>query len=203
MSESMVEIHNVTKVYERGKQKVRGPARAHPGYSQGRLRRAHGPVGLGQDHAAEPDRRVSTSPAPVSIKVGGSRIDQLSQRRARRTGARTTSASCSSSTTCMPVLTRGRQRRAAAAADEAVGRAARRSTPRSRCRWSGLADRAKHKPRGAVRRPGAARGHRARAGVRPAAAGAAMSRPATWIARPPMRSWGCCRCSTASTARPS
>ena len=58
MSEPLVEIRNVTKVYERGKQKVEVLHDIDLDIAQGRLRRADGPVGLRQDHAAQPDRRA-------------------------------------------------------------------------------------------------------------------------------------------------
>ena len=57
MSESMVEIRNVTKVYERGKQKVEVLHGLTLDIPKGDFVALDGSVGLGQDHPAQPDRR--------------------------------------------------------------------------------------------------------------------------------------------------
>ena len=68
----------------------------------------------------------------------------------------------------MPMLTAQRNVELPLAAHPSVRRAAR-SNALAALSWSALADRAKHKPARALRRPGAARGDRARARRRPAA----------------------------------
>ena len=76
----------------------RRPARPRPGHRRGRFRRADGPVGLGQDHAAESHRRARLA---VGRRDHGGRPAhrQARLRASCRTGAATTSASSSSSTT--------------------------------------------------------------------------------------------------------
>jgi ABC-type dipeptide/oligopeptide/nickel transport system ATPase subunit len=80
MSEPMVQVRNVTKVYERGKQKVEVLHGLTLDIPKGDFVALMGPSGPGR----------SRSPAAASISSEAARSP---------TGARGTSASCSSSTT--------------------------------------------------------------------------------------------------------
>jgi len=57
MSESMVQVRSVTKVYERGKQKIEVLHGLTLDIPKGDFVALMGAVGLGQDDAAQSDRR--------------------------------------------------------------------------------------------------------------------------------------------------
>ena len=141
---AMVDVRNVTKVYRRDAEELVVLDGLEPAGGGGRLRRPHGPLGLRQDHAAQPDRRHRQA----DLGRGGrgrhrrgpprrDRARQLPQPQRRLH---------------LPVLQpdprahRDRERRAAAAAHPPLeGRAARAGADRAQ--GGGLADRAAHYPR--------------------------------------------------------
>ena len=170
----------------------------------GRVPRADGAVGLGQVDAAEPDRRArpadlghaSRSAACASTQLSDARSSARWRARPRRLRVPDLQPAAGAH--------RRAQRRAAAAADPALARASAREARRARrSKLVGLADRAKHYPRAALGRPGAARRHRARDRHRPDAAALrrADRRPRPQVGRRDPRPAR--RRSTASTARPS
>ena len=65
----MISFKNVTKIYALGKgSSVTARARGQPGDRRGRVRGHRRPVGVGQDHAAQPGRRVD----PAHVGPGDS-----------------------------------------------------------------------------------------------------------------------------------
>ena len=71
-------LRGVAKQYKRGKEEVHVLQKLDLEIPRGRFRRADGPVGLGQDHAAQPDRR----PRPAHrrhVEVAAS-VGRLSER---------------------------------------------------------------------------------------------------------------------------
>ena len=98
MAEPLIRIDHVEKVYRRDQIEIpvlHGHQPRHPG---GRVRRADGPLGLGQDDAAEPDRRHR----PARRAARSSSAAATSRRWRSRSSPRwrsSTSASSSSSTT--------------------------------------------------------------------------------------------------------
>ena len=97
MSESMIQVHNVTKVYERGKQKVEVLHGLTLDIPKGDFVALMGPSGSGKTTLLNLIGGLD-QPTAGEISVGGSA--STSSRAARwRSGARKTSASCSSSTT--------------------------------------------------------------------------------------------------------
>ena len=162
---TLVSIRNLHKTYQRGPREGRRAARHRPRHRAGRLRRADGPVGLGQDHAAQPDRRA---------RLAHRRRDRGRRPAHRQRSSRPAVALAQPPRRLrVPVLQpdadadRAEERRAAAAADQPVGGAAQAQRARSRCSWSAWPIARKHKPDGTLRRPAAARGDRARDRVRP------------------------------------
>jgi putative ABC transport system ATP-binding protein len=77
MSESMVEIHNVTKVYERGKQKVEVLHGLTLDIPKGDFVALMGPSGSGKTTLINLIGGLD-QPTAGEIKVGGNRIDKLS-----------------------------------------------------------------------------------------------------------------------------
>ncbi len=145
MSEALVQSEGRHQDLHTRQASGAGAADAGPRHRQGRLPGADGPVGLGQDHAAQPDRRPRPAHARAPSPSSGQRIDQLSSGqlahwRSRHVGF------VFQFYNLLPVLTAEKQRRAAAAADLALQGRSARSTSRPRSTIVGLADRAKHKP---------------------------------------------------------
>ena len=140
------------------------------------------------------------APSGGSISVGGERIDQLGDGALAKWRAANVGF-VFQFYNLMPMLSAQQQRRAAAAADQAVRARSARSTPAIALQLVGLADRATHKPTRALRRPAAARGDRARDRLRPDPAGLrrADRRPRPAIGRGD--AGAAAACSTASTAR--
>ena len=98
MSESMVQIRNVTKVYERGKQKVEVLHGLTLDIPKGDFVALMGPSGSGKTTLLN---LIGGLDQPTAGEITGRRQAHRPalQRRSWPTGARTTSASCSSSTT--------------------------------------------------------------------------------------------------------
>ena len=98
MSDSMVEVRNVTKVYERGKQKVEVLHGLTLDIPKGEFVALMGPSGSGKTTLLN---LIGGLDQPSSGEIAGRRQPHRPalQRRSSPSGARTTSASCSSSTT--------------------------------------------------------------------------------------------------------
>src|ERR1700731_2688400 len=77
MSESMVQVHNVTKVYERGKQKIEVLHGLTLDIPKGDFGALMGPSGSGKTTLLNLIGGLD-QPTSGEISVGGSRIDQLS-----------------------------------------------------------------------------------------------------------------------------
>ena len=97
---ALVRVRDVHKYFTRGSERIDVLQGRQPRDSAGRLPRADGAVRLGQDDAAQPDRRPRHADAAARSRSAASNIAALSGGAARRAGARSTSASSSSSTTC-------------------------------------------------------------------------------------------------------
>src|SRR5688572_11296627 len=145
----------------------RRAARDRPRHRPGRLRRAHGTVGLGQDHTAQPDRRPGFAharrdhrrrPAHRCTRLGPA-VALAQPARGLRVPVLQPDADAHSAEEC----------RTAAAADEAVVVAAQAQCG-NRARAGGPEGSRQASPVRALRRPAAARGDRARDRVRPHAA---------------------------------
>ena len=105
----LIEIHDLSKVYERGKQKVEVLHHIDLDVEQGDFLALMGPSGSGKTTLLNLIGGLDV-PSGGSIAVGGQRLDQLgSSALAKWRSSKV--ASCSSSTTCMPVLTARAQRR--------------------------------------------------------------------------------------------
>ena len=104
MTDALIRIEHVEKVYRRDQIEIPVLMGVNLDMPGGRVRRAHGPVGLGQDDAPEPDRRHRPAD-PRPDRRSAAATSRRSARPSSRGGARTRSASSSSSTTCCPVLT--------------------------------------------------------------------------------------------------
>ena len=96
----LVHVQGVDKTFHRGSEEIHVLAGLDLEVPAGRVPRADGAVRLGQDHAAESDRRPRPARPPGRWSIGGERIDRLSERGSSPPGAPATSASSSSSTTC-------------------------------------------------------------------------------------------------------
>ncbi len=193
---TLVEIRKLSKVYERGKQKVEVLHHVDLDIAQGRLPGAHGSVRLREDDAAESHRRTGLAHVgqhqrrrPAHRSTGGGR--------AGASGAPRTSASCSSSTICCRCSRRGKQRGAAAAADAAVRRPSAGAMPAMALRAGGSRGPRGAQAQRAVRRPAAARRDRARHRLGSDAAGV---RRADRRSRPPVGRRDARRCCRSSTA---
>ena len=193
MSEAMVQVRNVSKVYERGKQKVPVLQGLTLDIPQGDFVALMGPSGSGKTTLLNLIGGLD-QPTSGEILVGGSRIDKLSAGQLAKWRAGNVGF-VFQFYNLMPVLTAEgnvelplllTKLRQGAAAQERRRRARRGRPGRSRQAQAARA----------LRRPGAARGDRARDRVRPAHCWSATSPPATSTARPPTRSCACCRRST-------
>ena len=98
MSESMVQVHNVTKVYERGKQKIEVLHGLTLDIPQGDFVALMGPSGSGKTTLLNLIGGLD-QPTSGEISVAGSRIDELAGRSAGEVACPATSASYSSFTT--------------------------------------------------------------------------------------------------------
>ena len=198
---ALVTVRDLHKVFQRGGERIDVLQGVNLDIPAGRFPRADGPVGLGQDDAAQPDGRARHADARERSRSAGDRIDKLSGAklsawRARHIGF------VFQLYNLLPVLTAarnvelpllltklGKADRTQARRGRALGRRPRRArctTIRASCRAarsSASASRARSSP---TRR-----------------CCSATSRRATSIASRATRSWTCCRRSTASTARPS
>ena len=96
---ALVEIRGVTKTYRRGGETIEVLHGVDLDIPRGDFVALMGPSGSGKTTLLNLIGGLDT-PTAGSITVDGQRIDQLVERRARRAGARPTSASSSSSTTC-------------------------------------------------------------------------------------------------------
>jgi putative ABC transport system ATP-binding protein len=89
---TLIDIRDLAKTYERGKQKVEALHHVNLAIAEGDFLALMGPSGSGKTTLLNLIGGLDT-PSAGSITVGGQRIDQLGG------GARRMSASCSSSTT--------------------------------------------------------------------------------------------------------
>ena len=197
----LVHVEGVDKIFHRGSEEIHVLSGLNLEVPAGRVPGADGAVRLGQDHAAEPDRRAGPRRPRGSVS---------DRRRAHRPDVRPATGRLARAARRLrlPVLqpaagADGRaQRRAAAAADAPLqGRAAQargdRAGGRRACRIA----------RGTTRARSPAASSSASASPAPSSPTrrccCATSRPATSTASPATRSSTCSRRSTASTARPS
>ena len=201
MSKAIVQIKQVSKTYTRGKQKVEVLKALDLEVAQGDFVALMGPSGSGKTTLLN---LIGGLDQPTAGRGAG-------ERRAHRQPG--LAASCRSGAPArrlrVPVLQpdagadRAEERRTAAAAHQAVGRRnarkrAKIALQRGRPGRSRLAQAQR-----AVRRPGSSASPSPARWSPTRPCWSATSRPAISTARPPTRSWACCRCSIASTARPS
>ena len=170
-SDALIVVRELTKDYVMGDVEVTRAARRDPRHRAGRVRGGDGPVGLGQVHAHEHPRlprprrprgqylldgqrrrAASTATSCADIRNAQDRLRLPGLQPARRAPPRSRTWSCRCSTPAWPTRERRRARARRALERGGPGRAARPP------------------PEPALRRPAAARGHRARARQRPAAA---------------------------------
>src|ERR1700694_3365925 len=154
MSESMVQVRNVTKVYERGKQKIEVLHGLTLDIPKGDFVALMGPWGSGETTLLKLIGGLD-QPSSGEIMVGGSRIDQLSSGQLARWRAHNVGF-VFQFYNLMPVLS---------AEGNVELPVVRTSVPRSRARWCPTHS-----------------------------CSSATSPPGIWIARPPTKSWACCRC---------
>ena len=183
MSESMVQVRNVTKVYERGKQKVEVLHGLTLEIPKGDFVALMGPSGSGKTTVLNLIGGLD-QPTSGEVTVGGSRIDQLGSGALARWRAHHIGfvfqfynlmpvLSAEGNVELPLLLTKlsAAQRRKnvaspiAPSTSQRNSRAARSSAWRSRARW-----------------------------CRTRSCWCAMSPLGIWIARRPTRSWVCCRC---------
>ena len=193
-TEPLVAIRSLSKYYVRGDQVIPVLVDIDLDVYAGDYVALMGPSGSGKSTLLNLIAGID-KPRAGEIRVAGVDIAQPLRRRSRRVarGARRLH---------LPVLQpdagadRVRQRRAAAAADDAVARASGASGSRRRSRSSGSTDRSDALSQRAVRRPAAARRDRARADHR---SDADRRRRADRRPRPDdraRRSWACSSAST-------
>ena len=111
-----------------------------------RFRRRDGPVGLGQDHAAQPARRHRPARRAARSTSPAQRIDALSEGELARWRAANVGF-IFQFYNLMPMLTAAQNVELPLLLTKLNGKAARASTSRPRSTIVNLADRAKHKPR--------------------------------------------------------
>ena len=199
MSDAMVEVRNVTKVYVRGKQKVEVLHGLTLDIPKGDFVALMGPSGSGKTTILNLIGGLD-QPSSGEVLVGGSRIDRLSSGELARWRAHNVGF-VFQFYNLMPVLTAEGNVELPLLLTK-LSAAQRKKNAAVALQVVGLADRAKHKPRelsgGQEQRVAIAR--------------ALVSDPqllvcdeptGTSTARPRMRSSAFCRCSTASMARPS
>ena len=164
----------------------------------GRIRRPDGAVGLGQDHAAEPDRR----PRPADdgeIVVAGERIDQLSRRQLAKWRARNVGF-VFQFYNLLPVLTAERNVELPLLLTKLSGKE-RQAQRRGRA-WSSSGSPTARSTSPPSSRAASSSASRSRGRSCPTrSCSSATSPPAISTARRPMRPRACCSCSITSTAR--
>ena len=77
--EPLIRCRGVAKDLRARRREAARPRQPRPRRPRGLVRSAHGPVGLGQVDAPQPDRRASTGRRRARIEIGGKRIDQMSE----------------------------------------------------------------------------------------------------------------------------
>ena len=141
---SLVSLKNVVKRYTRGKQKVEVLHGLNLEIEAGEFVALMGPSGSGKTTLLNLIGGLDR-PDEGEVSVSGQRIDKLSGRRARASGARGTSASCSSSTTSCRCSRPSATWSCLCCSRISRARGASR-TCRRRLQLVGLSDRATHKP---------------------------------------------------------
>ncbi len=157
-SDVLVRLEKVGKAYERGGERLQILEDLDLDIERGSLRGADGPVGLGQDHPAQPDR----GPRPPHRgldRVGGKQLEQLGEGELARFRADTIGF-IFQSYNLMPVLNAVENVELPLLLTK-VPSSERRKRAETALRVVGLEDRKGPLPAPALRRPGAARGDRA------------------------------------------
>ena len=196
--DTLVKVRDLHKVYYRGSEQIDVLQGVTLDIPHGRFPGADGTVGLGQDDAAQPDRRARY--ADQGLDRSGRRSHRHALGRAARGVAGAAHRVRLPDVQPAAGADRGAQRRAAAAADQARRRPIARSACRRRSRSSASASaptttRASSR---AVRNSASASPGRSSPTRRCCSA---TSRPATSIASPATKCSTCCRRSTATTTR--
>ena len=163
---ALLELDDISKMYQMGDVEVRALRGVSLRHRAGRVRRDHGRVGLGQVDADEHPRLPRPADAAAATCSTASTCRELRPRRSSPTSATARSASSSRASTCCraPARSRTSSCRCSTRAWRRASGASARTAALERV-GPGRAARPPSEP--ALRRPAAARGHRARAG-RPA-----------------------------------
>ena len=146
MSRALVRVRDVHKYFTRGSERIdvlQGRQSRDP---EGRLPGADGAVGLGQDDAAEPDRRPRHADRAARSKSAACDISRARRRRACRGGASQHIGFVFQLYNLLPVLTAERNVELPLLLTK-LSKAERRKRVAIALKVVGLADRAKHYPR--------------------------------------------------------